>query len=130
MSHSRTLVLAFDGDAVVCRSRSAASRIACRRTSSTVTLDLGQGGDLEQVREQALAAGAARAHVVDARERFAGEVLLPALRAGAAHPAATTPASLARPIVAARVGRDRTDGTAPSRSRMARAGTRARRSSG
>ncbi len=99
MPHSRTLVLAFDGDA----SAALIGRLRNRFSADvvTVTVDLGQGGDLESVREQALAAGAARAHVVDARERFAAEVLLPVLRAGAAHPAATTPASLARPIVAA-----------------------------
>ena len=49
----------------------------------TVTLDLGQGGDLDDVRERALAAGAVRAHVLDVREEFAREYILPALRAGA-----------------------------------------------
>ncbi len=100
MSHPRTIVLAFDGDPAAA---TAISRLADRLSAeiATVTLDLGQGGDLEHVREQATTAGAARAHVVDARERFAGDILLPVLRAGAAHPAATTPASLARPIVAA-----------------------------
>jgi argininosuccinate synthase len=100
MSDPRTLVLAFAGDAP---SAEAIGHLAERLSAdiATVTLDLGQGGDLEQVREQSIAAGAARAHVVDARERFAGEILLPVLRAGAAHPAATTPASLARPMVVA-----------------------------
>jgi argininosuccinate synthase len=100
MPHPRTLVLAFAGDA---SSADAIGRLSDRLSAdiATVTLDLGQGDDLEQVREQAITAGAARAHVVDARERFAGEILLPVLRAGAAHPAATTPASLARPIVVA-----------------------------
>ena len=50
---------------------------------ATVTLDLGQGADLEQVRGQALAAGAGRAHVVDARAELAGDVIRPALAAGA-----------------------------------------------
>jgi argininosuccinate synthase len=49
----------------------------------TVTLDLGQGRDLEPVRERALAAGAVRAHVLDARSSFASDVLLPVLQAGA-----------------------------------------------
>ncbi len=48
----------------------------------TLTLDLGQGRDLEPVRERALAAGAVRAHVLDARTPFATDVLLPALQAG------------------------------------------------
>jgi argininosuccinate synthase len=100
MTHPRIIVLAFDGDV---SSASGIHRLANQLAAEvvTVTLDLGQGGDLEQVREQAIAAGAVRAHVVDARERFAGQILLPVVRAGAAHPAATTPASLARPIVAA-----------------------------
>ncbi|MPY89262.1 MAG: hypothetical protein GEU99_15215 [Luteitalea sp.] len=49
----------------------------------TVTLDLGQPVNLAEVREQALAAGAVRAHVIDAREGLAERVVLPALRAGA-----------------------------------------------
>jgi argininosuccinate synthase len=49
----------------------------------TMTLDLGQDGALEDVRERALAAGALRAHVIDARDDFAREVILPALHAGA-----------------------------------------------
>ena len=46
----------------------------------TVTLDLGQGRALEAVRDRALAAGAVRAHVVDGREAFTRDVLVPALR--------------------------------------------------
>ncbi len=49
----------------------------------TVTLDLGQGGELTDVRERALAAGAVRAHVIDAREEFVRDFILPALQAGA-----------------------------------------------
>jgi argininosuccinate synthase len=48
-----------------------------------VTLDLGQGGDLEAVRDRALALGAARAHVLDLREEFARGYVLPALKADA-----------------------------------------------
>ena len=48
-----------------------------------VTLDLGQRTELADVRERALAAGAVRAHVLDAREEFARDCLLPALQAGA-----------------------------------------------
>jgi len=36
-----------------------------------LTLDLGQAGELEAIRQAALAAGAVRAHVLDAREEFA-----------------------------------------------------------
>lgn len=49
----------------------------------TVTLDLGQGRELDDIRQRALALGAARAHVIDAREEFATRFVLPALRAGA-----------------------------------------------
>ena len=49
----------------------------------TLTLDLGQG-DTGVIREAALAAGAARAHVLDTRDEFARAHLLPALQAGVA----------------------------------------------
>ena len=39
-----------------------------------VTLDLGQGRELEAVRDRALATGAARAHVLDLREEFAARL--------------------------------------------------------
>ncbi|HET8683645.1 MAG TPA: argininosuccinate synthase [Micromonosporaceae bacterium] len=49
-----------------------------------VAVDVGQGGeDLEVVRKRALACGAVEAQVVDAREEFAAEYCLPALRANA-----------------------------------------------
>jgi argininosuccinate synthase len=48
-----------------------------------VTMDLGQGGVLEEVRDRALAAGAARAHVLDLRDAFATRYILPALKADA-----------------------------------------------
>ena len=47
----------------------------------TLTLDLGQGQDLDGVREAALEAGAVRAHVMDVRDALALEFLLPALKA-------------------------------------------------
>jgi len=67
----------------------------------TVTLDLGQGGVLEEVRDRALARGAARAHVLDAREEFASDYIARALKADAVYedryPMAT---SLGRPLIA------------------------------
>lgn len=48
-----------------------------------VTLDVGHRTELESVRDRALAAGAARAHVLDVREEFAGDYLLRALKADA-----------------------------------------------
>ncbi len=49
-----------------------------------VAVDVGQGGeDLEVIRTRALACGAVEAEVVDAREEFAADFCLPALRANA-----------------------------------------------
>jgi argininosuccinate synthase len=49
-----------------------------------VAVDVGQGGeDLEAIRERALACGAAESVVVDAREEFAADFCVPALRANA-----------------------------------------------
>jgi len=66
-----------------------------------VTMDLGQGKELDDVRERALAVGAKRAHVVDLREEFARDYILPALQAGALYegkyPLAT---ALGRPLIA------------------------------
>ena len=66
-----------------------------------VTMDLGQGKELEEVRDRALAAGAVRAHVLDLREEFAREYVLPALKADALYedryPMAT---ALSRPLIA------------------------------
>src|SRR5881396_3556730 len=66
-----------------------------------VTMDLGQGSELESIRDRALATGAARAHVLDLREEFARDYILPALKADAIYedryPMAT---SLGRPLIA------------------------------
>jgi len=66
-----------------------------------VTMDLGQGKELDEVRERALATGAVRAHVLDLREEFARDYILPALKADAIYedryPMAT---SLGRPLIA------------------------------
>src|SRR5690242_6824190 len=49
-----------------------------------VALDVGQGGeDMAVIRKRALACGAVEAEVVDAREEFAADFCLPALRANA-----------------------------------------------
>jgi argininosuccinate synthase len=66
-----------------------------------LTLDLGHGDALEAVRDRALSGGAARAHVIDARDEFAYDFVLPALQAGAfAHPRVPLAAALARAILA------------------------------
>ena len=49
-----------------------------------VAVDVGQGGeDLDVIRERALACGAVEAEVADARDEFADEYCLPALKANA-----------------------------------------------
>src|SRR5436190_11188273 len=65
-----------------------------------VTMDLGQGKELEEVRDRALATGAVRAHVLDLRDEFARDYILPALKADAIYedryPMAT---ALGRPLI-------------------------------
>jgi len=78
----------------------AIGRLAERYDAEVValTLDMGQPRELEGVRQAALAAGAARAHVLDAREEFAHACIVAALAADpAVYPAGT---ALALPLVA------------------------------
>lgn len=65
----------------------------------TMTLDVGQGRELEAVRQSALAAGAVRAHVLDVRDEFARDCISSSLSDGAgdAYPLAC---ALARPLIA------------------------------
>lgn len=67
----------------------------------TVTLDLGQPADLNEIREHALSSGALRAHVIDARDEFVRDAVLPSLKAGALsdgrYPMST---AITRPIIA------------------------------
>lgn len=69
-----------------------------------VTLDLGQAQDLTELRERALSLGALRCHVIDSREEFVRDFVLPALQAGAVYedgyPLAT---ALGRPLIARRL---------------------------
>jgi argininosuccinate synthase len=67
----------------------------------TITLDLGQGGELEAVRDRALATGAARAHVLDVREDFAADHIVRALKADAlADDRSPMASALAAPLIA------------------------------
>lgn len=74
------IVLAYSGGL---RSTAAIPWLRARHRADVVavTLDLGYGRALEAVRDRALAAGAVRAHVVDGRDGFARDLVLPALRA-------------------------------------------------
>ena len=95
---TRRVIAAYDGSL---EAAAAIAGLAARLGADcvTVTLDIGQQLDFEQVREQALAAGAVGAHVVDARAALAGHVVRPALLAGAF---ARDPLSVAvsRPLIA------------------------------
>jgi argininosuccinate synthase len=72
----------------------------------TLTLDVGQGNDLEEARLRALAAGALRAHVIDVRDEFARGYALPALQAKPLAPhvgGEAAVAQLAAPLVASKL---------------------------
>ncbi|MFH1023544.1 MAG: argininosuccinate synthase [Planctomycetota bacterium] len=70
----------------------------------TFTADIGQGGYLEPVGEQALAMGVERAMVTDLREKFVTEYIFPALRAGAVYESGYFLASaLSRPLIASEI---------------------------
>jgi argininosuccinate synthase len=70
----------------------------------TVSLDLGQGGELEEVRDRALATGAVRAHVLDVRDEFARDFVTRALKADAvADDRAPMGPALAVPLIARRL---------------------------
>src|SRR3954449_7432490 len=67
----------------------------------TVTLDLGQERELEGIRDRALAIGAIRAHVLDVREPFVHDFVVPALKADALFDdRSPMAAALARPLIA------------------------------
>ncbi len=94
----RRVLLAYSGSLVT----SAAITWLARHGDSevvTLTLDFGEEPELAAVRERALALGAVRAHVVDAREELVRDYMLAALQAGALQ----TGHALARPLIARRL---------------------------
>lgn len=101
-THRPRIVLAYSGGPTT----SAAIRWLAETQGADVvalTLDLGAGGELQEIHERALTMGAVRAHVIDTREEFADHYLLPALQAGALRPGGDTPDTLARPLIAKKV---------------------------
>lgn len=71
---------------------------------AALILDVGQSAGTASARARALAAGAVRAHVIDAREEFARAYLMPLLRAGALRSKELAlPRALLRSLVAARL---------------------------
>jgi len=65
-----------------------------------LTVDVGQPGDVQEIRQKAEAIGAKKAYVVDARDEFVEEFIVPALKANALYegqyPLST---ALARPLI-------------------------------
>ena len=94
------IVLAYSGGL---RSSVAIPWLADKYATDVVafTLGLGQSTDLMEIRDRALAAGAVRAHVIDARDEFVRDYVWPSLRADALsegrYPLAT---ALSRPLIA------------------------------
>lgn len=89
------VLLAYSGDVV--SSCALAWLLEHEHEVATITVDLGQGRDLNDVRDRALGIGATRAHVVDLRDQFAAEAVVPACRRPLTYPQV---ALLARPFVA------------------------------
>jgi argininosuccinate synthase len=81
-SRGSRIVLAYAGDL---ESSVAVPWLADTQNAEvvTVTLDFGQSRELEGIRDRALTLGAVRAHVLDVRDEFARDYLLPALKADA-----------------------------------------------
>ncbi|CAN5329973.1 argininosuccinate synthase [soil metagenome] len=66
-----------------------------------VTMDVGEGQDLEPVREKALKVGASKCYVLPLQDRFAAELLTPALHANALYEGIYPLISaLSRPLIA------------------------------
>lgn len=88
-----TVVLAYSGSAEA--SAAVASLVARGIDVVTVTLDVGQSEPLDEIRARALRSGAVRAHVVDARDAFVRNCVLPAMQA----PELPDIQTLARPLI-------------------------------
>ena len=71
-----------------------------RATVVALTLDLGQERELEELRVRALGLGAVRAHVIDVRDQFARECILPALQSGICHDDVAALGGIAHPLIA------------------------------
>jgi argininosuccinate synthase len=69
-----------------------------------VMVDVGRKPGLVEARARALALGATRCHVVDVREEFARDYVLPTLQAGAFYDdRSPLPSALARPLIARKI---------------------------
>jgi argininosuccinate synthase len=100
MSDPKRIVLAYSGGL----DTSVILRWLIERYRSEVVAfcaDLGQGEELIRLREKALATGAVRVHIVDLREAFVRDFILPMLRANAVYEGGyLLGTSIARPLIA------------------------------
>ena len=99
----KRILLAYSGSAAAAH---AFSWLAARDGAEivTLTLDLGQGKELEAVRDRALSLGAVRAHVLDVHDTFVREYLFRALKAWALSDGPQRlAAALTRPLIAERL---------------------------
>ena len=99
----RTIALAYSGglDTSIIvpwlKEQYAGARVVC------VAADIGQGDELEGVREKALASGADECHIEDLRQEFIEEYIWPTLRAGAIYGRKyLLGTSMGRPLIAKR----------------------------
>ena len=100
---TQTIVLANDG-ALDIRGAIAVLRGAHGGDVVTMTVDIGQSPDVRATRDNALAAGAVRAHVFEAVDDFVRTCVLPTLQSATASvPLIASRATLAYPIIAARL---------------------------
>jgi argininosuccinate synthase len=95
---TQRIVLAYSGSVA---SSAAVGWLAAAHAAEvvTVTLDVGQSEDLAALRARALSGRAVRAHVVDARDEFARDHVLPHLQTGVLDVASLVP-HIARPLIA------------------------------
>ncbi|MEO5799144.1 MAG: argininosuccinate synthase [Gemmatimonadales bacterium] len=98
---TRTIALAYSGglDTSIIvpwlREHYPGARVVC------VAADIGQGDELADVHQKALASGAAECHILDLRTEFVRDFVFPTLRAGAVYNRTyLLGTSMARPIIA------------------------------
>lgn len=65
----------------------------------TVTCDVGQGDNLELIRNRALASGAKEALIIDAREEFVKDYLWPLVKSGATYESRYLLGTISRPLI-------------------------------
>ena len=96
------LVLAYDGRIDPARAIAALAQFHTGDVV-TMTVDIGQSGDVRAIRDRALTGGAARAHVFDAVDDFVRQCVLPALQSAQVSLPAITSSKVAYPLIAARL---------------------------